>query len=77
MAYLSKWLSKWSMADVFVVSILIAYFVPAGFKTQAGEAKSYLKPGFFFFAAYCVISMFLNQLSWMVGGAKQKKSPKK
>ena len=51
-------IGKWSMADVFVVAILIAYFAASG--EDFSEAAVGL--GLYFFAAYCVISIIANGL---------------
>src|SRR6185503_17277700 len=45
-------ISKWSMADVFAVGMLIAYLVAKGTANLAAVAG----PGFYFFAAYCLVS---------------------
>ncbi len=45
-------ISKWSMADVFAVGMLIALLVAKGTANLSAEAG----PGFYFFAAYCLIS---------------------
>lgn len=51
-------ISKWSMADVFAVGMLIALLVAKGtanFEAVAG-------PGFYFFATYCLVSNAAFQL---------------
>jgi paraquat-inducible protein A len=51
-------ISKWSMADVFAVGMLIALLVVKGtanFEAIAG-------PGFYFFASYCLVSNASFQL---------------
>jgi uncharacterized paraquat-inducible protein A len=51
-------IGKWSMADVFVVGIFIAYL-----STQSNTAmEAYLLPGFNYFVAYCLISLAGIQL---------------
>ena len=51
-------IGKWSMADVFVVSIFMAYLA-----TQSNEAVSAtLHEGFYYFTAYCVLSILGTQL---------------
>ena len=45
-------LSKWSMADVFAVGMLIALLVGKGTANLSAVAGS----GFYFFAAYCLVS---------------------
>jgi len=56
---------KWSMADVFVVAVLLASFaVDADKSTDA-----WLGHGLYFFAGYCVLSMIsLHQVQAKVGG---------
>jgi hypothetical protein len=58
-------IGKWSMADVFVVSIYTAYLgarssvgvgQPVHFETEYG-------PGFYWFAAYCVVSLAAQQVA--------------
>lgn len=44
---------KWSMADVFVVAVLVAYLA-AG---KDAYSSAHLGPGLYAFAAYCVLSM--------------------
>ena len=51
-------ISKWSMADVFAVGMLIAYLVAQGTANLAAIAG----PGFYFFAAYCLVSNLAFQL---------------
>ncbi len=51
-------ISKWSMADVFVVGVFIAYF-----SVQTNEnMHATLGIGFYFFAAYCIVSIVAAQL---------------
>lgn len=65
LAFISKILGKWSMADVFVVAILVSYFVPTGIQSKGGGySESYLKSGFYFFLCYCIISLVINQISY-------------
>lgn len=45
-------LSKWSMADVFAVGMLIALLVAKGTANLSAVAG----PGFYYFAAYCLVS---------------------
>ena len=51
-------ISKWSMADVFAVGMLIAYLVARGTANLSAVAG----PGFYFFAAYCLVSNLAFQL---------------
>lgn len=47
-------ISKWSMADVFVVGIFITYLTTKASDNMDGQ----LEIGFYFFAAYCLVSLF-------------------
>ena len=48
-----KAIGKWSMADVFVVGVFIAYL-----STKSNEAISAeLYEGFYYFTGYCLISL--------------------
>jgi hypothetical protein len=62
--WLNAVLSKWSMADVFVMGLLVAYM--AGKATgKAGELlimSAQLEPGFYFFLAYCLFSIAATTL---------------
>ncbi|NNC55149.1 MAG: hypothetical protein HKO07_05460 [Pseudomonadales bacterium] len=51
-------ISKWSMADVFVVSVFMAFLA-----TRSNDyVEAQLHPGFYYFLAYCVISIIATQL---------------
>jgi len=58
-------IGKWSMADVFVVAILIAFLAAKASPgtTQAVAFRSEFGLGFYFFAAYCIISLIGQQIS--------------
>lgn len=51
-------ISKWSMADVFAVGMLIALLVAKGTANLSAIAG----PGFYFFTAYCLVSNAAFQL---------------
>jgi hypothetical protein len=57
-------ISKWSMADVFVVAIIVTYL--AANATQHSEEllimQANFEKGFYFFLAYCVLSILATQL---------------
>lgn len=66
--------SKWSMADVFVVAIFVAFLAANGIKESRAlvDFNSELGPGFYFFLGYCLISILGTQLvagsvSWNEG----------
>lgn len=56
--------SKWSMADVFVVAIFVAYLAANGMKESRAlvDFESDLGNGFYCFLAYCVLSIIATQL---------------
>jgi uncharacterized paraquat-inducible protein A len=49
--------SKWSMADVFVVAIIVAFFTAQA----TAELQSQLHDGFYWFTAYCLLSIASGQ----------------
>lgn len=51
-------IGKWSMADVFVVGVLLAYLATASEESISAE----IHEGFYYFAAYCLISLLSIQL---------------
>ena len=62
-------IAKWSMADVFVVALFIAYLAAMASQTTpaAGPSlvafKAEFGAGFYWFAAYCVFSLASQQLT--------------
>lgn len=56
--------SKWSMADVFVVAIFVAYLAANGIRESRAlvDFSSELGPGFYYFLAYCIVSIIATQL---------------
>jgi hypothetical protein len=61
-------IAKWSMADVFVVALLIAYLAAQASQTTPGSATPALvafdaqfRAGFYWFAAYCLFSLATQQ----------------
>ncbi len=51
-------LSKWSMADVFVVGVFIAYLAAVA----TDNLNAIIEPGFYYFVGYCLISNLAFQL---------------
>lgn len=51
-------ISKWSMADVFAVGMLIAFLAAKGTENLSAVAG----PGLYWFAAYCLVSNLAFQL---------------
>jgi hypothetical protein len=55
-------IAKWSMADVFVVAVLIAFLaVQASTGPGLVSFQALFGPGFYWFAAYCVFSLASQQ----------------
>ena len=70
-------IAKWSMADVFVVAILIAFLAAqASTATTTGPNaapaliafKATFGPGFYWFAGYCLFSLASQQLTVRLAG---------
>ena len=56
--------SKWSMADVFVVAIFVAYLAANGLEENRAlvDFNSNLGHGFYYFFAYCIASIIATQI---------------
>lgn len=57
-------ISKWSMADVFVVAVIVA-FLAANASSDMGEIftlTATMGAGFYFFLGYCILSLLSAQL---------------
>ena len=61
---ISSLLSKWSMSDVFVMAIIVAFMTINASKqsVDAVQMSATLGPGFYFFAAYCLLAIAAAQL---------------
>ena len=61
--WLNGALSKWSMADVFVMALLVSYMAGSA-SEQMGELnmQAQLQPGFWFFLGYCFFSVASSAL---------------
>jgi len=64
LALSSGFLSKWSMADVFVMALIIAFLA---IKASSGDSallqtEIKLENGFYFFLGYCLLSIASSQL---------------
>ncbi len=51
-------IGKWSMADVFVVGILLAYLASGGHQGMSAT----LHEGFYYFLGYCLVSILSTQM---------------
>jgi hypothetical protein len=64
-------IAKWSMADVFVVALFIAYLAAKASTTVPGPSSSpalvvfsaHFGPGFYWFTAYCLFSLASQQFT--------------
>ncbi len=65
-----RFIGKWSMTDVFVVAILLAFL--------STESKSFtdasLGPGLYFFAGYGLLSLIAGQVLIRLEGAEERKA---
>ena len=64
-------LSKWSMSDVFVMGLLVAYMAGSA-SGQLGDSLTMyasLEPGFYYFLAYCLFSIVAGLLMQDPGSA--------
>jgi uncharacterized paraquat-inducible protein A len=71
-------IAKWSMADVFVVALFIAYLAARASQapSQGPDAApaliaftAHFGPGFYWFAAYCLFSLASQQISVRLAAA--------
>lgn len=75
---LVEMIAKWSMADVFAMALIIAYLAARasqtppgpGFAPQLVAFTASFGPGFYWFAAYCLVSLATQQATarWIMGG---------
>ncbi|MCP4493824.1 MAG: paraquat-inducible protein A [Gammaproteobacteria bacterium] len=69
---ITRLISKWSMADVFVVAVIVA-FLAANATQQTEELFSLTAEfgeGFYYFLGYCLLSILSMQL--MTGGSQKQ-----
>ncbi|MCG8428970.1 MAG: paraquat-inducible protein A [Chromatiales bacterium] len=66
---LVRHIGKWSMADVFVVAILVAFFSSNG----KGLTDAEVQAGLYFFAGYVVLSVLATQLIDKLIGVKKSR----
>jgi hypothetical protein len=76
-------IAKWSMADVFVVAIFIAYLAAEATQTSSGSSAPALVEfdasfgaGFYWFATYCLFSLASQQYTARVAMRVTDTSPK-
>ena len=77
-------IAKWSMADVFVVALFIAYLAAQASQTPAGDPNAapaliaftaHFGAGFYWFAAYCLFSLASQQYTARVALASVSAPP--
>jgi uncharacterized paraquat-inducible protein A len=66
--FLVETIAKWSMADVFAVAVMIAYLAAQASQSASGTTaivvfNASFGPGFYWFAAYCLVSLAVQQTS--------------
>ncbi|NND91283.1 MAG: paraquat-inducible protein A [Granulosicoccus sp.] len=68
----SNAISKWSMADVFVIAIFIAFLAGNGIQADRGlvDFTATLGVGFWYFLGYCLVSILGTQL--LTAGLRQR-----
>ncbi len=61
---ISSLLSKWSMSDVFLMAILVAFFTVKANQQEvaAVQMSAELGAGFYYFATYCLLAIAASQL---------------
>ena len=59
-----KTIGKWSMADVFVIAIMVAYLAAVATKDmeELFSLEAEFSTGFYYFLGYCLLSIFASQL---------------
>lgn len=64
LARLANAIGKWSMADVFVVAIFVAFLAGRGLRSDRGlvDFDAGLGAGFWYFLGYCLVSVLGTQL---------------
>ena len=62
--WLNAVLSKWSMSDVFVMGVLVAYMAGSASGQMGDMLTMYasLEPGFYYFLAYCLFAIAAGAL---------------
>jgi len=59
-----KAIGKWSMADVFVIAIMVAYLAAVASKDMGDlfSLEAEFSSGFYYFLGYCLLSILASQL---------------
>jgi len=61
---ISSLMSKWSMADVFVIGVFVAFLAANAIQREGGllSFEAILGSGFYFFLGYCLLSILSAQI---------------
>ena len=61
---MSSLLSRWSMSDVFVMAIIVAFLMVNANEQSIGavQLNAEFESGFYFFSAYCLLAIAASQL---------------
>lgn len=65
-------IGKWSMADVFVTAIFIAYFSFHSMHMGQIETESSVLLGFYFFLSYAIVSILASIMLWIASGKEMQ-----
>jgi len=67
----SSLLSKWSMADVYVVGVFVAFLAANAIRKEGGllSFSAELGSGFYFFLGYCLLSILSSHLLNGIGNS--------
>lgn len=68
----SSLLSKWSMSDVFVMALMVAFLAINSNQDAVNtvQMNAELGRGFYFFAAYCLLAIVAGQLMQRIGAGE-------
>lgn len=72
--FITNYLGKWSMADVFVVALLLGFFAVSSLGAPGVETQTGSLVGLYYFFAYCMISLLTTYFIKMA--VKKEKSLK-
>lgn len=65
-------IGKWSMADVFVTAIFIAYFSFHSMHMGQIETESSVLLGFYYFLSYALVSILASVMLWIAAGKEMQ-----
>lgn len=65
-------IGKWSMADVFVTGVFVAYFSFHSMHMGQIETESGVLLGFYFFLSYAIVSILASIMLWVAAGKEMQ-----